>query len=129
MAQSDIFSQTCNAYSAVATTVAHDYTQTSLNSSEHLDTGTFAKIPKVGEYLLSKCEQFAYRVLRHQAAKACGQNLTVIFVADPTPVSTENPFGDNGIEVLVHNRKCTSHCISKYYLTQPKSYGINATLI
>lgn len=96
---------------------------------KHLNTECFAITPRVGEYILSKCKGLAFPVLRHHPATACGQRLNVIFVGDPTPVSETNEFGDKGISVKVHNRKCTSHCIDIYYLTMAKGYNINAELL
>jgi hypothetical protein len=97
-----------------------------------LDTfniNAFAKIPMVGEYILSKDHKSAYRVVRHQDAEACGNRLKIIFVAEHTPIQKENSYGDKGVSIHVHNQKCTSHCIDEYYLVRPKGFEINATLL
>lgn len=131
MATQCIFNQHVDYRISVSCTVAHEHTQTELTNLHHLNTSSFAKMPQVGEYLLSNCRKLAYRVVRHQRATACGQSLTVIFVADPTPVQEKDSFSDSGkgIPIHVHNSKCTSHCIDVYYLATPKGYGINAELL
>jgi hypothetical protein len=128
-----IYNQHADARFTVACTVAHEYTQTQLSNREHLDTSGFVKMPQIGEYILSHCRTQAYRVVRHQKAEACGTRLTVLFVADPTPVLEHNPAPDKiksrGIPVHVHNRKCTSHCIDIYYLHMIRGHAINANLL
>jgi hypothetical protein len=128
-----IYNQHADARFTVACTVAHEHTQTQLSNSIHLDTSGFVKMPRVGEYILSRCRTQAYRVVRHQNATACGSRLTAIFVSDPTPVVESNPAPDKqqdkGIPIHVHNRKCTSHCIDIYYLAMIKGYDINADLL
>ena len=105
--------------------IASETSQTQYGG-DHLDICAYNMLPQVGEYILSKCRTMAFRVLRHQKAEACGNKLTVVFVSDPTPVAEENPHGEKGVKIHMHNQKCTSHCIDEYYLMQPKSYGINA---
>jgi hypothetical protein len=123
------FSQHIHYQSAVRCTVAHDYSKTELTNENHLNMRSFAKTPQVGEYILSNCGEMAYRVVRHQRAEACGNQLTVIFVSDPTPIQIENTFGKKGVAIHVHNQKCTSHCIDTYFLRMPMGYSINANLL
>lgn len=127
MSQENIFEKSIQFDHSVPNTVAHEYSKSQL-SSDDIDLSTFMVMPQIGEYIASKCKKFAYRVIRHQSASGCGQKLTVIFVADPTPISAVNNFDKKGIPVRVHNRKCTSHCLDVYYLTQPFRYAINAIL-
>jgi hypothetical protein len=124
-----IFKEHLHYQSTVRCAVAHDYSKSELSLGKHLNICTFAKTPQVGEYILSKCCEMAYRVVRHQKAEACGNQLTVIFVSDPTPIQIENTFDKKGVAIYVHNQKCTSHCIDTYYLRMPMGYSINANLL
>lgn len=97
-------------------------------TSEHVDIRSFMIIPQVNSFILSACKTMAFKVLRHANATACGQKLTAVFLGEPTPVQIENPFGDYGQAISVHNQKCTSHCIDTYYLSTKKGFKINATI-
>lgn len=96
---------------------------------DDLNINAYVVMPEIGTYLLSKCETMAYKVLSHAKATACGQNLTVLFVAEPTPILHENPHGTKGVEIEVHTRQCTSHVVEQYYLARKLGFEINATLL
>ncbi len=108
--------------------IAYESTQTE-PALGTFDINAFVQMPLVGEYILSNDHRSAYLVLRHQKAEACGNKLTIIFVAEPTPIAKTNNFGDKGVAIKVHNQKCTSHCIDEYYLARAKGFEINATLL
>lgn len=118
----------CTDFNDSGAIVASETTKTAI-SSKYLDIKSFVRVPNRGEYILSKCKTKAYRVVRLQHAKACGSIFQVVFVADPTSVLESNPHGAKGVEIDVHNRKCSSHCVTPYYLSEPKGHEINAELI
>lgn len=108
--------------------VAYDSTNTEVDSCD-LNINAYAVMPEVGTYLLSKCETMAYKVLSHAKGTACGQNLTVVFVAEPTPILHENPHGKKGVEIEVHEGRGTCHIVEQYYLARKVGFKINATLL
>jgi hypothetical protein len=122
------FSSVIYFQSTVHMAVAYESTNTAL-SNDDLNINAFVVMPEIGTYLLSRCETMAYKVLSYAKATACGQNLTVVFVAEPTPILHENPHGAKGVEIEVHTRQCTSHIVEQYYLARKLGFEINATLL
>jgi hypothetical protein len=122
------FSSAIYFHSSVPMTVAYKSTNTQV-SMDDLSINVYAVMPEIGTYLLSKCKTMAYKVLSHAKATACGQNLTVVFVAEPTPILHKNPHGEKGVEIEVHTQKCTSHIVEQYYLARKLGFEINATLL
>jgi hypothetical protein len=122
------FSSAIYFHSSVPMTVAYQSTNTQV-SMDDLSINVYAVMPEISTYLLSKCETMAYKVLSHAKATGCGQNLTVVFVAEPTPILHENPHGTKGVEIEVHTHQCTSHIVEKYYLARKLGIEINATLL
>lgn len=121
------FSSVIYFQSSVSMIVAYDSTNTEV-SNDDLNIYAFVVMPEIGTYLLSKCETMAYKVLSYAKATGCGQNLTVVFVAEPTPILHENPHGEKGVEIEVHTRQCTSHVVEQYYLARKIGFKINAAL-
>lgn len=112
----------------VRATLAFESSQTEAGK-EDVNIKCFAILPAVGTYILSNCRTKAMRVLRHQKATACGNNLTIVFIDEPTEVTSDAPHGNKSIAIEVHNQKCTTHHVEAYYLTRKKGFKINATLL
>ena len=126
--ESEIFCEKIDPLTTVGQIVAFESTKTEVPSDD-LNINSFTKMPLIGEYILSKDYEYAYQVLRHQKAEACGSNLTVLFVSEKIKIRKNNAFGDEGSGINVHNQKCTSHCVDIYYLNRPMGYSLNANLL
>ncbi|EQM48213.1 hypothetical protein D051_1053 [Vibrio parahaemolyticus VPCR-2010] len=127
-----IYAQGLTDYNRHSLLLAYEFDGTQLAMTDS-SINVFTKKPKVGEFILSRCKTQAFRVVRHAKATACGQNVTVTFLSEPTPVSKENPHaeakGDKGVQVEVHLMRGCCHYIETYYLARPRGFKLNARLL
>ena len=114
--------------SSVRLIVAYESTNTQVHPDD-LNTLVYAVMPEIGTYLLSKGGTMAYKVIRYAKATACGHNLTVVLVSEPTPILHENPHGKSGVEIEAHEGQGTCHVVEQYYLARKVGFKINATLL
>ncbi|MGI2916404.1 hypothetical protein [Vibrio parahaemolyticus] len=127
-----IYDQYLTDYNRHSPLLAYEFDGTQLAMTDS-SINVFTKMPKVGEFILSGCKTKAFRVVRHAKATACGQDVTVTFLSEPTPVSKENPYaeakGDKGVQVEVHLMCGCYHHIETYYLARPRGFDLNANLL